>query len=119
MEIGVEIGGAAEMAEKHESKEEDDSRPETWAKADVREDISSDAPAWALAGAPPGLSANLKQAIITGSPDRIADVLETIRMNDPALADALKKLVDGFEYEKILTLIQEGDKGKVIYSELK
>ncbi|MCP4691141.1 MAG: hypothetical protein GY859_24045 [Desulfobacterales bacterium] len=61
-----------------------------------------------LAALDPELAADLKRAIITGSPDRIAHVSENIRMNDPAFADALKKLVDGFEYEKILSLIQEG-----------
>ncbi len=71
-------------------------------KTNAREDISSDA----LAALSTDLLADLKQAIITGSPDRIANIIEIIRNDDPALAGALKKLVDGFEYEKILALIE-------------
>ncbi len=59
----------------------------------------------ALAALDPELSAELKQAIISGRPDRIANVMASIRMEAPALADALKKLVDGFEYERILEVI--------------
>ncbi|MCP4691145.1 MAG: response regulator [Desulfobacterales bacterium] len=74
--------------------EDDDSCSETGTKTDAREDLSPDA----LAVLDPELPAELKQAIITGSPDRIADVLDNIRIDDPALADMLEKLVDGFEY---------------------
>ncbi|MCP4749414.1 MAG: response regulator [Proteobacteria bacterium] len=84
----------------------DSSTPECYQKVTL-ENLTPEA----LAALDSELSANLKQAIHTGSPDRIADAIEKIRIDDPALADMLEKLVDGFEYEKILTLIQEGGKG--------
>ncbi len=80
--------------------------PGSGKKADARGNLSPDA----LAALNPELPADLKQAINTGRPDRLADVLENIRMDDPALAGALTKLVDRFEYEKILNLIHDGEK---------
>ena len=44
---------------------------------------------------------------------RIADMMEKSEMDDPALADALKKPADGLEYEKILvfkTILSEEKK---------
>ncbi len=82
-------------------EEEEVSCPEPWTRTHAREDLSPDA----LVLLDPKLAADLKQAIVTGSPDRITNVMENIRIDDPALADMLEKLVDGFEYEMILTMI--------------
>ncbi|MCP4690129.1 MAG: transporter substrate-binding domain-containing protein, partial [Desulfobacterales bacterium] len=71
--------------------------------ADARQALSPDV----LAALDPELLADLKQTIISGNPDRIANVMEKIRIDDPGLADSLEKLAEGFEYEKILTLLQE------------
>ncbi len=81
-----------------------DFRSEAGAMAEHPEDLSTDA----LAALDPELPTALKQAIIHGSPDRITRVIEKIRESDPTLADALEKRANGFEYVRILAMIQEG-----------
>ena len=51
--------------------------------------------------------ANLKQALLNVDLDQITSLIEQIGTKDTALAQALNCCIDNFEYDKILTLIQE------------
>lgn len=51
--------------------------------------------------------ANLKQAILRVGLDLINTLIEQLRIQDAALANALSHYIDNFEYDKLLTLIQD------------
>jgi signal transduction histidine kinase/DNA-binding response OmpR family regulator len=55
---------------------------------------------------PPALLANLERAVTVGHIDRVFELADQIRAYDAAVADALARLADDFEYARILTLIQ-------------
>ncbi len=61
----------------------------------------------ALATLPKALLADLEQATICINLELISDILDEIRRENPALASALERLVDDFNYEAVLNLIQE------------
>ncbi|MBD0302868.1 MAG: response regulator, partial [Tolypothrix sp. T3-bin4] len=53
--------------------------------------------------------ANLKQALLNVDLDRISTLIAHIETQDTALAQALTFYIDNFEYDKILSLIQESE----------
>ena len=61
----------------------------------------------ALVGLSPEWITRLEQAAVQGNLNLLQSVIEQIRENDTALADALAELVHNFEYDTILTLIGE------------
>jgi CheY-like chemotaxis protein len=61
----------------------------------------------ALAALPAGWIADLQQATIRADLNLILNLIEQIRGQNPALADALADLARNFEYKKILTLIEQ------------
>jgi signal transduction histidine kinase/CheY-like chemotaxis protein len=61
----------------------------------------------ALAGLPPKLLADLEYAVTTTDIIKITALLAEIQQYDPALANALRKLVEQFDYIKILTMLQK------------
>jgi CheY-like chemotaxis protein len=66
-----------------------------------------------LSTLPPDLLANLERAATTGYIDQISDLVDQIRAHDAAVADALARLADDFEYVRIVSLIQEtGDRNE-------
>lgn len=60
-----------------------------------------------LAVLPPGWTAELKQATIKADLNQILSLVEQIREQDAALAESLTYLANNFEYQTILTFIQE------------
>jgi predicted ATPase/signal transduction histidine kinase/CheY-like chemotaxis protein/tRNA A-37 threonylcarbamoyl transferase component Bud32 len=62
----------------------------------------------AIAALPPEWVASLKQAILNIDLDLIATLLDQIRAENTALADALSSCIDKFEYKKILNLMANG-----------
>lgn len=48
------------------------------------------------------MKASLKRSV-----DVILEAIEEIRQQDPALADALKNLADGYHFEKLQQLLEE------------
>jgi CheY-like chemotaxis protein len=65
----------------------------------------------ALAALPGEWLANLEQAIRIVDLNLIFDLIEQIRPENAALANALKSCIDNFEYDKILSLIPESGNG--------
>ncbi|MDH4138848.1 MAG: response regulator, partial [Anaerolineae bacterium] len=61
----------------------------------------------ALAALPTGWVADLQQATIKADLNLILALIDQIRGQNPALADALADLARDFEYKKILTLIEQ------------
>ncbi|MDM8550663.1 two-component regulator propeller domain-containing protein [Desulfobacterales bacterium HSG2] len=61
----------------------------------------------ALAALPAEWMNSLEEAIMNIELDQMSDVIGQISARDALLADALRKYVDDFEYERILTLIQK------------
>jgi len=61
----------------------------------------------ALAGLPQKLLADLEYAVTTTDITKIVALLAEIQQHDPALANALRKLVEQFDYIKILTILQK------------
>ena len=53
------------------------------------------------------LVGNLQLALIQGDLDLAASIVEKISGNNPALAKAIETQVDKFDFDKILTLIDE------------
>jgi predicted ATPase/signal transduction histidine kinase/DNA-binding response OmpR family regulator len=62
----------------------------------------------AIAALPPEWVASLKQAILNIDLDLIATLLDQLRIDNAALADALSSCIDKFEYKKILNLMANG-----------
>ncbi len=61
----------------------------------------------AVAELPAEWLTQMKQGAIRADFILLSHVITHIRQHEPALADALARLVDNFEYDKILTLIQQ------------
>ena len=75
-------------------------------KSDVVRQLETNKFAAGLTELSSGLLADLEQAILNVDVGQIYRLIERIRAQDAALADALKESVDNFEYETILTLIR-------------
>ncbi|MCP4630101.1 MAG: hypothetical protein GY850_42315, partial [bacterium] len=75
-------------------------------KSDVVKQLETNKFAASLTELSSGLLADLEQAILNVDVGQIYRLIERIRAQDAALADALKESIDNFEYETILTLIQ-------------
>ncbi len=75
-------------------------------KSDAVRQLETNKFAASLTELPSGLLADLEQAILNVDVGQIYRIIERIRTQDAALADALKENTDNFEYETILTLIK-------------
>ncbi len=60
-----------------------------------------------LATLPSAYLEDLEQAVIRINTDMITKLLDSIQTRDATLATELQRLVNNFEYQPILTLIQE------------
>jgi len=57
---------------------------------------------------PPSWTADLRQAVIALDVENMLALIESIRLQAPQLADVLAKWVHGFEYEKLMALVEPG-----------
>ncbi len=60
-----------------------------------------------MAALPPDILKNLAKAIEVVNMDLIAETLDAVKTHNEPLADALKQLIDDFEYDRITALIQD------------
>ncbi len=60
-----------------------------------------------LSTLPANLVADLKQATVQGNFNRMLAIVEQIRQHNDPLANALAELIGNFDYDKILTLIEQ------------
>jgi len=73
-----------------------------------REQIADDVLARDMAALPGDWVADLKEATIRADLSRIITLVDLMREDSPALADALIDMAHNFEYKRILTLIEQG-----------
>jgi hypothetical protein len=58
-----------------------------------------------LAGLPPDLTAEMRQAILTGDMDRFTRVLPDVAARDAAVAEGLRELADRYDYDALGELL--------------
>jgi CheY-like chemotaxis protein len=71
--------------------------------------VTSDLLARDMAGLPAGWVSDLQEATVKADLNLMLILIDQIRDGDPALADALADLARDFQYQKILTLLEESD----------
>ncbi|MBN1652260.1 MAG: response regulator [Deltaproteobacteria bacterium] len=59
----------------------------------------------ALRALPQDLLRKLRKAVIAARYDEIVEIVESMRHTQPAVASGLRQLVDGFEYDRVLSLL--------------
>jgi hypothetical protein len=62
-----------------------------------------------LAGWPQGLIDPMREAVITADLDQLLATIQNVDARDPHVAQGLRRLAEGFEYEKLLDLFSTGN----------
>jgi CheY-like chemotaxis protein len=75
-------------------------------KAEEREEVELPDLRSRLSDLPPDLLANLERAATIAQISQVSNLVDQIQDHDAAVADALARLADDFEYARIVTLIQ-------------
>jgi CheY-like chemotaxis protein len=68
-------------------------------------------PALSVEGMPDAWLADMRQAVVEGDLGWIMRLIEDVRVENPALADALIALTRGFEHDRLLELVQQAGVG--------
>jgi CheY-like chemotaxis protein len=84
--------------------------PSQSASSITEEEENNALSAAAIAALPEEWVTSLQQALPQGDLDLIAIIIEQIRTQNAPLAKAISSCVDNFEYDKILTLINQGNR---------
>jgi DNA-binding response OmpR family regulator len=61
-----------------------------------------------LAGWPPELIDSMREAVITADLDQLLVTIDDLEARDPRVAQGLRRLAEGFQYQKLLDLLGEG-----------
>jgi hypothetical protein len=61
-----------------------------------------------LAGWPQDLIQPMREAVITADLDQLLVMIQEVEARDPRVAHALRRLAEGFQYEKLLDLLNTG-----------
>jgi CheY-like chemotaxis protein len=61
-----------------------------------------------FAGWPQQLLEPMREAVITADLDQLLSRIHDVETRDPLIAEALRRLAEGFQYEKLLDLLGEG-----------
>ena len=72
------------------------------------EDVDAELAAGALAGWPMELIESMREAVITADLDQLLVRIEEVEARDPGIARGLRRLAEGFEYQKLLDLLDTG-----------
>ena len=75
--------------------------------ATAQDEAAELAPA-SLAGWPQDLIQPMREAVITADLDQLLAKIQEIEARDPRVAQALRRLAEGFQYEKLLDLLNTG-----------
>ncbi len=62
----------------------------------------------ALAGWPPALIQLMREAVLTADLDRVLEQIQASEARDPRVARGLRRLAEGFQYQKLLDLFNAG-----------
>ena len=62
-----------------------------------------------LAGWPQDLIDPMREAVITADLDQLLARIQEVEARDPRIAQGLRRLAEGFQYQKLLDLFSEGD----------
>jgi CheY-like chemotaxis protein len=63
----------------------------------------------ALAGLSQGIVERMRQAVITADLDQLLATIQEVEAHDPRIARGLRRLAEGFQYEKLLKLLSGTD----------
>src|SRR5579871_32510 len=61
-----------------------------------------------LAGWPPSLIHSMREAVITADLDQLLTKIHAVEARDPCIALGLRRLAEGFQYQKLLDLLSTG-----------
>jgi CheY-like chemotaxis protein/anti-sigma regulatory factor (Ser/Thr protein kinase) len=62
-----------------------------------------------LAGLPPDLLPPMREAVLTADLDQLLATIQEVEARDPHLAQGLRRLAEGFQYQKLLDLLSPGN----------
>jgi DNA-binding response OmpR family regulator len=62
-----------------------------------------------LAGWPADVIDPMREAVITADLDQLLTMIDAVELRDPGVAKGLRRLAEGFQYQKLLDLFSEGD----------
>jgi CheY-like chemotaxis protein len=62
-----------------------------------------------LAGWPHDVIDPMREAVITADLDQLLTMIDAVELRDPGVAKGLRRLAEGFQYQKLLDLFSEGD----------
>jgi PAS domain S-box-containing protein len=62
-----------------------------------------------LAGWPAEVIDPMREAVITADLDQLLTMIDAVELRDPGVAKGLRRLAEGFQYQKLLDLFSEGD----------
>jgi CheY-like chemotaxis protein len=62
-----------------------------------------------LSGWPQEVIAPMREAVITADLDQLLTMIDAVELSDPGIAKGLRRLAEGFQYQKLLDLFSEGD----------
>ena len=69
------------------------------------EEVAADLTPESLAGWPQDLIDRMREAVITADLDQLRATIREVEAHDPRIAQALHRLAEGFQYEKLLDLL--------------
>jgi hypothetical protein len=62
-----------------------------------------------LSGWPPEVIDPMREAVMTADLDQLLTMIDAVELRDPGIAKGLRRLAEGFQYQKLLDLFSEGD----------
>jgi CheY-like chemotaxis protein len=72
------------------------------------EEEAAELTAESLSGWPQGLIDPMREAVITADLDQLLTRIQDVRARDPQIAQELRRLAEGFQYQKLLDLFSMG-----------
>ncbi len=77
--------------------------------ADVAPEEMSELTPESLVGWPQDVISPMREAVITADLDQLLAKIQEVEARDPRIAQGLRRLAEGFQYEKLLDLFSAGD----------
>jgi PAS domain S-box-containing protein len=62
-----------------------------------------------FSGWPQDVIAPMREAVMTADLDQLLTMIDAVELRDPGVAKGLRRLAEGFQYQKLLDLFSEGD----------
>jgi hypothetical protein len=78
--------------------------PVTTAAQEVMAELTPES----LAGWPQAFNDSMREAVITADMDQLLAKIQEVEAREPLVAQGLRRLADGFQYQKLLDLLGPG-----------